>query len=307
MKLVDLSAVLSTHRAQLDLMLEYDLEALDAWVEPMRESVSTWTRFVRAMADSGMLSAERDHERMMFASLMHTGNQLASTAEQTLWIYEAVKERASVASDIDERRERVAALVAPYLRYVNANLVLTTALDVGFHDWADFQPFYRRKFASVGHPADPSRDPAEQSRRLFELAFPEAAIADTATFLRTMRDKRIVKLRELITDAVAGKVQFDDEFAQRTLQEVLRVQQRVERFRTVVSYLTAPLWFLPGLIGNAAQKAIEEVAGALYSRTLKREHQWFYLLSDVQRGNERKQLETKEPPRLPSGTGQGGE
>ena len=33
-----------------------------------------------------------------------------------------------------------------YLSYVNAKIVLSNEPNVGFHDWMDFQPFYRQKF-----------------------------------------------------------------------------------------------------------------------------------------------------------------
>jgi hypothetical protein len=172
-----------------------------------------------------------------------------------------------------------------YLSYVNANIVLSNKLKAGFHDWTDFLPFYRRKFLSVGQDLDAQKQ-IDASNRLFEVSFPEFAISDTAALVKVLNDKRIIDLRRLIQDAVEGKVTFDEGFARNMLKEVLGTEKRIARYRTIVSYLTMPLDFLP-LLSPVAQKVTEEVVGMLVEKRLKQKYRWFYMLSDAAEGTRR--------------------
>ena len=167
-----------------------------------------------------------------------------------------------------------------YLAYVNANLVLASELEVPFHDWLDFTPFYSAKFLSVGKKEDQTQTGRKQVERLFTVAFPELAIQDTSSLLKVLNDKRVQDLRQLIGDAVLGKVQFDERFAKSVLAEVLQSERKVTRFRNVLGYLTLPIGFIPG-IGTPAQKLVEEAVGMPVAKKMKQKHEWFYMLSEI--------------------------
>ena len=62
--------------------------------------------------------------------------------------------------------------------------------------------------------------------------------------------------------------------------EVIAQQQKVARWRNVVSYATMPIGFIPW-IGTPLQKLIEEGVSRPLKKKLYEKHQWFYLLSDA--------------------------
>ena len=112
-----------------------------------------------------------------------------------------------------EYRSALREVLQAYLTYVNANLVLASELEIPFHDWLDFTPFYSTKFLSVGKREDETQQGRKQVERLFTVAFPELAIQDTSALLKVLNDRRIQDLRQLIGDAVLWKVQLDEHFA----------------------------------------------------------------------------------------------
>src|SRR5438552_819694 len=46
-------------------------------------------------------------------------------------------------------RHALRGVLRAYLMYVNSNLILSNTLQVGFHDWLDFTPFYGSKFLAI--------------------------------------------------------------------------------------------------------------------------------------------------------------
>jgi hypothetical protein len=157
---------------------------------------------------------------------------------------------------------------------------LASEFEIPFHDWLDFTPFYTTKFLSVGKREDETQRGRKEVERLFTVAFPDLAIRDTRALLKVLNDKRIQDLRQLISDAVVGKVQFDDHFAKSVLAEVLRSERKITRFRNILGYLTLPIGFIPAF-GTPAQKLIEEAVGAPVAKKMKQKHRWFYMLSEI--------------------------
>ncbi len=98
-----------------------------------------------------------------------------------------------------------------------------------------------------------------------------------------LRDKRVEDLRQLVSDAVAGKVTFDIQFARNVFKEVLQTERKITWYRNITSYLTLPIdfvGFVPG-VGGVIQKGVEELIGSAIENNLKRNYQWFYMLSDL--------------------------
>jgi len=292
-ELVDFPHLLRSNADLLEKMLDHDMRTLDQWVVPLRESLTMWRHFAGmsmalwrderqelhgASADHGAgEAAMRSHALVHeIAHLMHRAHGEASyltfAVEEALDSAEKRKRR--------EYRQPLREVLRAYLAYVNANLVLSNELNIGFHDWLDFTPFYSMKFLSVGKREDPAREGRDQVEKLFTVAFPDLAIGDTSALLKALNDRRIIDLRQLISDAVLGKVEFDEGFAASVLAEVLRSERRAGRARRVLGYLTLPIGFIPW-IGTPAQKVIEEAVGTSMEGKIKREHQWFYMLSEI--------------------------
>lgn len=170
-----------------------------------------------------------------------------------------------------------------YLLDINANLVLSNELEVGFYDWADYSPFYRQKFLTVGTWKKKEEQQVDVVQQLFRVSFPEYHIQDAKPFVKALQDKRVEDLRQLVQDVAEGKVNFDDQFAKNVFKEVLYTERQAQKYKNIVSYLTMPLdilGFLPG-IGGMVQKGVEEAVGAIIDRKIKKKHQWFYLLEDI--------------------------
>ena len=132
----------------------------------------------------------------------------------------------------------------------------------------------------MGKREDETQRGRKQVERLFTVAFPELAIQDTSALLKVINDKRIQDLRQLIDDAVVGKVQFDEHFAKSVLAEVLQGERKITRFRNVLGYLTLPIGFIPG-VGTPVQKLVEEAVGMPVAKKVKQKHSWFYMLSEI--------------------------
>ncbi len=282
-ELVDFNRILSDKQALLQRMLEHDLAALDQWISPLEQSLRLWHRFAEHAAK--LISQERRYlDRNHIPPLVMMGRSPAGSGAAiiaNLLLSDALefsrKRRRS------EHRDALRDRLRLYLSYVNANLVLSNELEVGFHDWTDFAPFYRQKFLSVGKEEVETEKHISAAQALFKVSFPEFAIADTPGLLRALQDKRVADLRQLVDDAVKGEVAFDEEFARHVLGDVLRIEKRVARYRHIVSYLTLPVNFLPW-VGGLAQKVAEEAIGMVLERQLKRQYRWFYMLSDVAEG-----------------------
>jgi hypothetical protein len=178
-----------------------------------------------------------------------------------------------------EYRSALREALRGYLGYVNSNIVLSHEFCTAFHDWADFLPFYNRKFLNVGKKPEKATEMAE-SRKLFEVSFPDLAIHDVKSFMKIVTDKRIGDLRSLIADAASGKVEFDEEFSRETLREVLGEYRRTKRMRRYVSYMTMPIGFIPW-IGTPLQKLIEEGISKQLEIKLEKKHRWHYMLSEI--------------------------
>lgn len=298
-QLVDFPAILKSKGDLLGRMLKNDIGVLDRWVVPLRESLDLWRNFAqmsmqiwrddahRASPDSvlgtgraAMYMHETLHRQavlnLQMHSLMH--NARNATANISMMV--------EIALDSSEKRKRkeyrsvLRGVVEAYLSYVNANLVLADALDIGFHDWLDFTPFYSTKFLFVGKQEEETQEERKQVERLFTVAFPELAIQDTRSLLKALNDKRIEDLRQLVSDAVDGKVTFDEHFAKAILSEVLRGEIKLGRFRNVLGYLTMPIGLVPW-VGTPAEKLIEETVGSAVSKKIRKEHRWFYMLSEI--------------------------
>jgi len=302
-ELVDFLSVLRGNEELLNRMLDHDIKVLDQWVVPLRESLAIWKRFstksVERMPGYGDFSVDASryqnclddmstsidtHPGLLPLSwFVHSYIRPVNVAKPETQQRSSMVDEALASSKKRKRKEYRGALrevLRGYLTYVNANLILSNELEVGFHDWQDFFPFYSLKFLSVGKDEDRVEGSRRQVEKLFTVPFPDLAIRDTSALLHALGDKRIEDLRQLISDAVLGKVEFDEQFAKSVLSEVFRSERKSREFRRILGYLTLPVGFVPW-IGTLAQKGVEEVVGAPIEKKIKQKHQWFYMLSDI--------------------------
>lgn len=291
-ELIDYQSILKQNDFLYQEMLKNDLKFMDQWVQPLKDSVNIWMNFTSKARNlvsqnwetlnpptragtyfaPNIDQAEMENLSMITHIVNNHAGAVRVRAMQALHSSRKRRKR--------EYREALRTTLRSYLSNVNANLVISNELGIGFHDWADLAPFYQKKFLYVGEQETDALQKSRASQKLFELSFPEFAVNEPAKFLKIVQDKRIEDLRQLVADSVDGKVEFDNTFAKTVLKEVLHSERRVSRYRNIVSYVTIPVGFIPW-VGFAIQKAIEEGAGLAIKQKLQKEHRWFYLFSEV--------------------------
>ncbi len=289
-RLENFDFIIQKNRSTLEVMLETDLKELDLWVPAMKQSLAIWRDFMKSMRGR--------FGQKMFSALSQKAGKKGEEARLTgiHWLHDTLMPAVHGAANFDlllhvalesstkrRRREYRDALrrgLSKYLSYVNANLLLSASLQAGFYDWSDFLPFYREKFLRVAQEGPPKAKHMESIKRLFEVSFPEFTFWQPENVIRALKDDRIQALREQVNRAASNEVKFDEQFARRVLGEVLRVEQSVGKFRKLVSYITAPLGFIP-VFGTPLQKATEETIVRPVARKKRKSFQWFYLMSEL--------------------------
>lgn len=298
-ELVDFRSIVDSQQPLVQNMLKNDLQSFEYWIPTLRESLDIWSRFLSGynrildydtlktkLFRTNDFSSEKEVEEYgsnILGGLLHEAIHRASNVRNIMGLVDFI---AGKEPDL-ELEMLLKEVLSSYLNYVNANIILSGELGVGFHDWNDYLPFYRRKFFHKDTNNLEVQKQIQASQALFSVAFPEFSITDTKTLLRVLRDKRIIDLRRLVEEAAAGKVKFDVQFARATFKEVLKIERKASNYRNIASYLTAPLGLIPGLgslVGAGVQKVAEEVIGRGIDNSLNHSYRWFYMLSDVIEG-----------------------
>jgi len=275
LKLVDLAGLLRENSSLLELMVEHDLKILDTWIEPFKQSLDIWRKSWRSSTHQTF--TPNDSVRLYL-------HEAGSEFGRSVMAVEGVKEAlgSSRKRRLKEYRDELRRALRPYFLYINANLILSNQLGVGFHDWADFQPFYAKKFLNLGITQTETEKLSSGAQQLFKISFPEFAIHNPEQFMSVLTDRRVDDVRQMISHSVQNSVSLDEEFARKALLEVLQIEHQVNHYRTIVSWATKPLDLIPW-VGNLVSTAVDEGLGYYLERNLKRDYRWFYLLSDVSR------------------------
>jgi hypothetical protein len=300
-RLEDFDSIVKNNHEILERMLQHDLENLEKWINPFKESTEKWRDFIKTL----QIMRENDYEDYVEGRLSeidkteneqnklynHTAyylHDIASAASVKIWTNEIMEKKLHSKDGVKDEEfiHYFQNQLKETLSYVNANLVVSNTLGVGFHDWYDFEPFYREKFLSIEHEQLPTHREIEKIDQLFKISFPEFAFWNTKSILKAMKDKRIQDLRNLVNEATIQSTPFDREFANKVLREVLQLEMRISRIRNIASYITLPIGFIPW-IGTIVQKGTEEIIGAITKGKIRKEYRWFYLISDISTKSQR--------------------
>jgi len=291
-ELRDFSSTLRAHAQLLNRMTEHDLKSLEQWVEPLRASLTLWRHFSQLSMDlmqpslghwsNHTLDGDASEVRMRAVLVHELAHMMMENSRGTVATSTLVEEALETSTKRKRKvhRDALREVLQGYLTYVNANLILSQQLDLGFHDWLDFTPFYAAKFLSVGVADNPVQAGRAQLERLFTIPFPELAIRSPRALMEALNDKRVADLRRLVAEAAAGRVQFDEAFAKSVLTEVFHTSERAKRWRSIVGYATLPIHLIPW-VGSVAQKVVEEGVAISLERKLREKHRWFYMLSEI--------------------------
>jgi hypothetical protein len=285
---VQLADYASALRENVDLlrkMTDSDIRVIDQWRQALHVSEGIWESYVaRAFFGSSApyegrhgIALEPGHITVKMHSARGYSRKETSNRPDFIPINTRLTDEVLALTDH--------ALIKAYLTYINANLILSNEMDSALHDWEDFLPFYQQKFLGVGRRNPPAAAQAEASRQLFDIALPELAIDSPKQLIRVLNHRHVGELRALIDVASRGEVDFDVDFARNVFREVFKIEQKAAKTRRIIGYVTLPIGFIP-LVGNFAQAIVQEAAGTLLERRLRKPYRWLYMLSDLpqQRG-----------------------
>jgi hypothetical protein len=298
-ELHNFNEILKNNDQLLNKMIEHDLRTFDNWITPLKESVNIWDNFISEIWKPEWSFIKRLPHSYGTSHGVFLHDEIRNIIVHSVWpdetrekkqyeINEEIQEAIDSsykfsmmvreALNSDHKREKLEyksvleETLKWYLSYVNSNIIISNSLKFGFHDWSDLLPFYRHKFLTVGHERLTTEKYIEKSNKLFELFFPEIPFHDDKILIKVLNDKRIHTLRELVHESINGKVSFDNEYANRTIKEVISQGYNKSRYRKIVTYLFNKFDFANQFKKNKIESNCEG-------------EKLFYLLSDLSNAN----------------------
>lgn len=232
-QLQDFSGIVKEKQQLLERMLEQDVKYLDWWLDPYEESVQIWHKFLDRLNDCQipLYDQATSSQHDQFVTFVHDVRHIASNRIGFSKLLDSIRERKL----IDKHGEILQSILSGYLANVNTNLVLSQSLNIGFHDWYDYEPFYRAKLLSIGQEERPEHKRIESIKKLFEISFPEFGFWDSKSLIRALTDNRILELRRLVDEAANGEIEFDQDFARNVIAEISKTEDRLLWLRTITS------------------------------------------------------------------------
>ncbi len=177
-------------------------------------------------------------------------------------------------------RDHVREILRGYLSYLNQSVLLARECRAALIDWWDMRPLYDRKFAASLSDVSHDQGAAIGARKAFELFFPSCYPKDVRSFVKSMDDRRVEDFRRLVADSLAGKVEFDHDFAVDTLRTLAISSHQTAIRRKIVGYATLPLHFVP-VVGLALPKVVDEAAEKLWSDRPVEKFEWYYFMNEL--------------------------
>lgn len=273
----DFDGIFSQAEEVWEQATDYDMGNITEWAKPLELSLEKWSKVEQHVID-GIEKFWGHPERAMELLFVPYRPHALSTYDHADNILDTLKNWKRQQSE--ESRDYTREIVRDYLSYVNFNLILSFECEAAFLDWEDMQPFYDKKFTLAGRRKYPEAQKIQQSRKLFELLFPHFAPKNPKSLVRAIEDKRIEELRLLIQQSLEGSVEFDSNFAIRTLKEVLKLEHKAILRRRICGWATMPLGFIP-VVGSGVEKAGQELLNVLWANRPLHKYRWFYLINEL--------------------------
>lgn len=279
-KLVNYQSILSEAKTEVENRTADDIRKLSIWLKPLGEAIDRWSNFENLISRDPSLRKGLIHDFDATQQAYHNLYTELLKQSADLAIVKGLRELIKLKQKAWTVRERAMILlvVQDYLDYVNTNLLLSQKLGAGIQDWEDFLPFYRAKARIT---PDQESGIKEQAliKQLFSVAFPQYRHWTPKSLVSAITDRRIVELRAMVRSTVAEGGEFNAEFAQATLAEVLSIEENVGRLKNIASYATMPLGFIP-VIGTPIEKLADLAIGKVIETKSRSRIPWFYVISE---------------------------
>lgn len=273
-------------RPLIDKALESDLKTIPYWTKPIKESIGQWTKVINGIREARMpmMKEQRSYileaEEMTISDILHN---ISGTIYRGGNLVDGMKKWKKKLSPT--LRKKCRELLSDYLAYINFNLLLGVECGAAFTDWQDMQPLYAAKFKAAKEAKASSQDDyggkvLAQGRQLFNFMFPYFLPKSPKELLKALNDKRVVKLREFVTQSLERGVELDSAMCTTVLRDVLRIQSRSILRRKITGWSTLPLGVIP-VIGTGIQKGVAEIIDSLWADRSLEKYSWFYLLNEL--------------------------
>ena len=277
-KLEDYDKVLNSKKKFLKLMNKKDLTEYNSWVEPFKKSIETWKEFTnRFNKKYDKISNYREYNAALSSLMLEEIDKNYEFAQFISSLYSATNRRKAIYKAIFKNK------LENRISYVNSNLILSNHFNATISDWNDYIPFYEEKFIRFGKDNYPLEKEKQALNKLFNISFPNLSLFDNKKIIKILTDKRLVYLREMIEASLNEGIEFDKEFAIKTLEKVIGVHNKINKLRTLASYCTMPIGYIP-LVGTPLQKLIEEGIVLPTKLKLEKELKWYFFINEI--GNE---------------------
>ncbi len=109
------------------------------------------------------------------------------------------------------------------------------------------------------------------------MYLPEVRFENPEAVLRWREKGAILRLREFIHNTRYNESEIKKDILLDIQQEILSIENKIEKVTKIVSYLTLPLEIIPN-IGTLLSKITEEAANMLIRKILRKDYQWHYFL-----------------------------
>ncbi len=254
---------------ELRSMDEAEAAAKSVWRKAGRGSIGIWKQ--KALPATDIRS--RFSFAIWYYMLQNGGAFTFEEAERLERIaLEVGKKEARLRNELHEFASQT------YLRQVHLNLILARELAGTVLDWENIQPFYHEKLLRVAGGRD-ERNQRAKLKELFTMGLPDYQPRNAKEFLRLASDRRLSRLREIITYAAQTGESVDQRFVQSSLRELMDSRERADRLRKRTAWITSPLLLLH-LPGHLIREVIVEGLHHAAKTKIEEQYSWPTLIID---------------------------
>lgn len=284
--LEDIGSVLKKKESVLQHMRELD-EKMDmsVWAPGIQDAIRGWLTVQEGLGEAlgnfYTFKPRLPYGIQVALGRRHTPLSMEAGQEMALRLLKPYDEWTK--ADVEDGK----AVAELYLTIVNQTLIISENLGTTWHDWDNVGKLYREKLIGAGRELEVTT-PETKLKEFATIAFPEVVPDTPEALIELIEADETESLRSLIQAAADGRVALDSNFARKELWDALKAERgtnkKLNKFRTIMGWLTLPLPLLYHIPGHIVGKGLEEGAAKIAEHQLNN-HRYDYLYFLSQRKN----------------------
>ncbi len=282
LKVIDFESIITPYKNDIKKSVAADLNDLTSWIDAFSEAVEEWNQFETIVSanpkdpsnlDWRYIAPQDDKFLSLVSQGMVQGLDSRLIVNLKNWNKKIKK----------KYRDFTKTVVSGYLEHVAVNMYLSELLDAKIHDWSDIGPLYKEKFIRSCSPKGIIEiNKQEKCRLLFNLCIPELKPQKTEHFIELLNDDRITDVRNQISKAASGEIDFDGKYIQKIINEIsLNTIFNNNKKQKLHGYCVSIINEIP--LGSFLGKILENKSKERHEKQTLKNHDWFILLNDVAR------------------------